>query len=346
MAHCSLILLGGALAFTFAACTESAGSKQAPVAKAGTGSANTKKGRKAIAKAVDRAVAKLRQDRAKSRPPSPSAKLPPLPPLPKPIVGAIPAYKGERPTAKLTSKELVAAIQAAHYDPERLGLRKLGLSLSYLDKKRNIKIEASGSWQSRSPAQVTISKLTRDGKILGKESKRHQQMHQALTFRLRRLLEGLGNGFLTHRLYSWADQPGKVAAVKGDTIKGAAVSLSMDVNNEFNAEKVVVTVDDKARVVHVKRTSSRGVVREMSYAYRMIDGRNLVSSATVKVSLANAPKLKGRMRVRLMSMDGMSFQFTYGKVGRFWLPKTIYRKSPKIGQEIALDLTYAAPATR
>lgn len=341
MTRISLIVLGAALAIApLAACTESAGPKQGAKAAASKTS-KTKTDRKAIAKAVKRAVKKLRRERSKSRTPAPSAKLAPLPPLPKPIEGPLPAHTPKKPSAKLTSKQLVAALQAAHYDPERLGLRKLSFTLSYLDKKRSIKIDAKGSWTSRSPAEVTITKLTRDGKALGKETKRQQQMHQALTFRLRRLLDGLGNGFLTKRLYAWADKPGKVAAAKANKGK---VSLTMDVKNEFNSEKVVVTVDDMARVEHVRRASNRGVVREMRYAYRMIDGRNLVSTATAKVSLANAPKLKGRMRMRLMSMDGMNFQFTYTKVGRFWLPKTIYRRSPKVGQEIALELEYDAPA--
>jgi macrodomain Ter protein organizer (MatP/YcbG family) len=339
----ALSLLGAAVVATpLTACTQSAGPGQgkgsaaAKTSKAGqAGKASGKTSRKAVQRAVQKAVAKMRASRGTSRAPAKAAPLKPLPPLPKPVTGPIPAHELTKLSPKLDAKQLVHALQAAHYDAEHLGLRQLSFKLSYLDKKRRIKIEAKGRWTSRSPAEVEISSLSRDGKPVAKDTEPHKKMYQALTFRLRRLLDGLGKGFLTRRLYAWRDRPGKLAAVKGGKL-----SLTMDVKNEFNAEKVVVLVDDKSRIEKVTRRSNRGVVRAMSYRYRMIDGRNLVSTATASVRFEGKAQIKRRMRTRLMSMDGMNFQFTYAKFGRFYLPKSIYRRSPKIGQEIAIELSY------
>ena len=160
-------------------------------------------------------------------------------------------------------------------------------------------------------------------------------MYQAMTFRLRRLLEGLGNGFLSRRLTAWLQREGKVRSLPGGKLE-----VEYAVKNEFNDEKVTLLIDKRHRIERVTRHSNRGVTRTMRYTYQMIDGRNLVSRGDVSVSFDDNAKIDGKLRVRLMTMDGMIYQLTYKKIGRFYLPTQIYRKSPKLAQQISLDLTY------
>ena len=324
------------------ACTQPAAKK--PAAKAGdknkTGKASDKDTRKAIASRVQKAIAKMRKDRATSKAPQPAPKPMPRPDLPPPIKGPIPALKLKPLSAELPAKAIVKALRKAHYDAERLGLRKLDFDLDYLDKKRKITIKAKGSWKSGAPATVAINSFVSDDKTIGQDSKPHKQMREAMTFRLRRLLEGLANGYLTQRLFAWSRQEGKVTPSK--SAKGR-LELTYAVKNEFNAETVTVVVDPKLhRVDKVTRSSNRGVIREMSYSYKMIDGRNLVTNAVASVRFTANAKLKRKMQARLMTLHGMTFQFTHKKVDRFYLPTQLYRKSPKLGQDISLEWKYSA----
>lgn len=182
-----------------------------------------------------------------------------------------------------------------------------------------------------------MSGVWRKGVALTKDNKRREKMHTALTFRLRRLLDGLGNGFLSRRLFDWRKREGKV-----EVLANGGRRLTYQVANEFSKEQVIVEIDAQARIRSVERRSARGVNRKMTYIYKMVDGRNLVSSGTVSISFADNAKLRGKLRKKLSTMQGMTYQFTYAKVGRFWLPTQIYRRSPALVREIALTLSYEA----
>lgn len=312
-----------------AACTK-------PQTGSGSGSAASGPAAGAPSKAGSAPKAKAAvpaQGPATSKPATPT---PPRNDLPPPIVGAIPPWKTPA-LAKATAPAIVAQLREAHYDPERLGLRELRFKLTYLEKLTETRATADGSWKSGAPPQLTLSGLWRKGAAVGKDNKRRENMHTALTFRLRRLLDGLGNGFLSRRLFDCRQREGKVELL-GD----GGRRLIYQVANEFSKEKVVVEIDVQARIRSVERRSQRGVNRKMTYTYKMVDGRNLVQSGTVSITFADNAKIRGKLRTKLSTMQGMSYQFTFTKVGRFWLPTQIYRRSPALGREISLALTYQA----
>ncbi|MCK5799946.1 MAG: hypothetical protein KAI47_22300 [Deltaproteobacteria bacterium] len=304
--------------------------------------AATAKQRARIATAVKRAL-----DRAHEKPQTPAATkeasspLKPAPDLPPAIQGPIPAVKLVPLNAKLSAKKIIQAIRDAHYDAERLGLRQVDFSMTYVEAHKATKVTATGRWKSGGPPDLTLKTLSRENKTIAKDTKRHEQMHQAMTFRLRRLLQGLGKGFLSQRIADWLHRDGKVRTVKSNAAgKKKMLEIVYAVSNEFNHENVTLLIDAENRVERVTRTSDRGVTRTMRYHYRMVGGRNLVTRGEVSISFGDNAKIKGKLRTRLMATDDMNYQFTYKKIGRFYLPTQIYRRSPKLGRRLVIELTY------
>lgn len=327
--HLVTTLLTLVLATSTAACTK-------PQTGSGSGSAATGPAAGAHGKARSATKPEAATPAKGPAASKPTAPTPPRNDLPPPIVGAIPPLKIPA-LAKGPAPALVAQLRQAHYDPERLGLREVRFKLTYLEKLTETRATAEGSWKSGGPPQLSLSGLWRKGAAVAKDNKRRENMHTALTFRLRRLLDGLGNGFLSRRLFDWRQREGKVE-VLGD----GGRRLTYQVANEFSKETVVVEIDAQARIRSVERRSQRGVNRKMSYTYKMVDGRNLVQSGTVSITFADNAEIRGKLRKKLSTMQGMSYQFTFTKVGRFWLPTQIYRRSPALAREISLALTYEA----
>ncbi|MBW2732721.1 MAG: hypothetical protein JRH20_10045 [Deltaproteobacteria bacterium] len=265
---------------------------------------------------------------AKNAPPQPRAD------LPVPIKGPIPPLKLHA-LKKGAVRDVLKKLIEAHYDAERLGLRELRFKLAYASMHRNTSTKGEGHWRSGGPPSVKLGNIMQDGKTLARKSKVHQQMYQAMTYRMRRLLDGLGNGFLSRRLHDLKDLDAKVEK------KNGTLELHFDLKDEAGS-KMMVVVGKGYRVERIERSSTKGVIRGMKYDYQLEGGRNLVRSAQMMVRFTDDTKIPKKARAKLAAGNNSLFQIRYKKIGRFFVPIRLHKKMPATLGEITLDLTYSA----
>lgn len=254
--------------------------------------------------------------------------------LPPPIKGKIPALELGA-LKKESAREVVAKLIEAHYDAERLGLRELKFKLDYASKRKDTSTKGEGGWKSGGAPTVALTSIVQSGKTLKPETKLHQQMFQAMTYRMRRLLDGLGNGFLSRRLHDLKKLDGEVEK------KGKRLELRFALKDEAGS-KMTLVVGERYQVERIERTSPKGVVRAMQYEYQLEGGRNLMRSARMMVRFADNTKIPQKARVKLTAANNTLFQISYKKVGRFFVPTHLHKTMPASGDEISLGLSYSA----
>jgi hypothetical protein len=234
-----------------------------------------------------------------------------------------------------TVAEVAAKLERTHYDAEALGLRQVRFSLRYRSKKDGVEAQVDGRWHSGGPPEVSLGEVSRKGVKLEPPGDDPEDLGQKLAWdrlkkKILKLVEGIGNGFLSRRIFDWKSVTGGEVKKKGDRL---VLSFSQD-----KMGQVTVVVGEGYRVQKVTAVSPLGFSRSMSYQTEVVDGRNLVTSAVLEGKLKK--KLHKRARQVMATLDGTRFEIAYGKVGRYLLPVKLHKVIPGTQDELELQFTY------
>lgn len=234
--------------------------------------------------------------------------------------------------------EVVAKLIQAHYDAEALGLRELGFSLAFSSKKLGIEAKAEGSWTSGSAPKVTLTHVQKDGKEVPPPKKDEAgdvgklMGWSDLEFKVLKLVEGIGNGFLSRRLFDWS----KISGTKSE--EGERLILTF---TEGDGGVTRVKIGPRYVVEQVSMRFKQGFSRSMEYKYKFENGRNLVAEAVMTSTVDPGVKLHRRATSTLKLSEGTRFGIEYGPVGRYVLPVKLTKLIPAMGEDMSLAITYA-----
>ena len=270
------------------------------------------------------------------------AKAPPPEPEKKVRVFVPRSYPPALPIQPVKTRPLVEApvgaeathLLEAHYDAEGLGLKELQYTLEFKSKRGATEAKASGWWQSGAPPVVKLLEVRKAGKKLVPPGKNPEEVGQkiaweALSHKLLKLVDGMGNGFLARRLFDWK-------ALSG-TVKLQKKKLTLKFKQEFGETEVLV---GEGYVVQKVTVRSKGIVRSMSYESRTEQGRNLVNRARLKAFVEKGAKLPKRAHKVMQAADGTTFELAYSKVGRYLMPVKLRKVIPALGEDLTLTITY------
>ncbi len=241
---------------------------------------------------------------------------------------------------ELTSEPLaavVAKLTQAHYDAESLGLKGLEGSVEFTSRKMEVLARAKVKWTSGSPPEVSLTEVEKDGKkIPAPTGQQPDEIGRAIgwadmQFQILKLVEGLGNGYLAHRLLEWKEATGEVNLTDG------ALTLAMDHKDQG---KVNVAVQQGYAVKSVEAIHPKGFSRKMTYEVQMEQGRNLVTGALLEAKANTGAKLHDKAHKMLKAINGTRFEIGYSKAGRFMLPVKLRKEVPSMKEEITLSITY------
>lgn len=239
---------------------------------------------------------------------------------------AVPSLRLE----KLPFARAVERLTERHYDPARLGLKTLRFRLALRSVKDQTDATAEGYVRVGSAPDVRVHRILRQGKPTDATSEVGQLIWKGMRFQLRRLLEGLGSGFLAERLAQWKGVAGESALSDGHlrlTIQEPSGKTEILVGPAWQVEKVT----------HV---ASQGVTRTMSYTTRLEGGRSLVTGAVMGVMIDPSSTLPKRGKAMLRFADQSRFEVQYAKVGRYLLPVRLRKSVPSRHDEVEVTLTY------
>ncbi len=232
--------------------------------------------------------------------------------------------------------QVVAKLERAHYDAEVLGLREVRFTLSYRSKRQAaVEALAKGRWKPGGPPELELTQVKRDGKVLaapeGEEQIGQKVAWERLHYKLLKLIEGLGNGFLSRRIFDWRSARGAVKQ-EGD-------HLLLTYTQE-KLGQTTIEVGPGYAVQRVSIVAPEGYTRSMTYKTRSEGGRNLVVDGLFSTRMDKP--LHDKARITLEAMDGNRFQISYDKVGRYWLPVKLVKTIPKLAEQLDVELKYEA----
>ncbi len=240
----------------------------------------------------------------------------------------------------------------AHYDPELLGLQRLSFTarMKLHNPKGKTDVAVRGSWQRGKPPEVELARVVRDGKDVKRDNDFNKTIWTSLKYRARRLLDGLGHGFLHQRFAHFkgllADPPTdgtKQQAAPGQapkaTVRKVGDKLEL-IFEEAKAGKTTFLIARNYRVVQLTNVAPVGISRKMRYEHTMRGGRNLVKQATMSVTIAKDSAMKQKGKLVMQAADGMTYRFRFIKVGRHFLPARLDRKMPATKGQMTIDLQY------
>jgi hypothetical protein len=252
----------------------------------------------------------------------PAARLDAKPPAPPDAAAAPLVIEDYAPRALLAAAapQVMAEVAHAHYDPERLGLRELEYTFRIEQRSRigTTVLEGRGAWRAGSKPSAELSSVTRNGKPVPRDADdlgaRAWTNHAT---QAQRLLHGLGAGFLRERIDQYAKAEGQVRKV------GALLELQYA---DEEAGRTTLQIGKGHRVVRQVNIAAQGVTREMTYEHEDAGGRNLVTRAVLRVTLAKGNTVPRRAAATLEYADGMTYRIRYAPAGRFRLPVRIERR--------------------
>jgi hypothetical protein len=235
-------------------------------------------------------------------------------------------------------QKVVSKLNAAHYDAETLGLRTLSAVVVFTSKKNAMEAEGEVVWKSGSPPEVKLTRVSKNGKEIPKPDETNpEDVGKAvgwsdLQFKVLKLVEGLGNGYLAHRLLEWKE------AKKGEvTREEEMLVLTLDQGEQGT---VRIEVGEGYVVRRVVAVHPKGFTRSMDYSVRLHEGRNLVTSAMLEASGKPGAKLHKRAVMMLKAIHGTKFEIGYAPVGRFLMPVKLQKVIPSQSEEINMVITY------
>lgn len=252
----------------------------------------------------------------------------------KPDAVAAPVVIDDLAPRKLTAApadQVLAEVARAHYDPERLGLREIDFTFRSEQKSRLgvTALQGKGTWRAGSSPTVELSSVTRDGKPLARDADGvNKRTWEGYATQAQRLLHGLGAGFLRPRIDQHAKAAGKVRLVD------RSLELAYE---DKESGRTVFKLGEGYRVLAQTNVSPVGVTRTMTYEHQIVGGRNLVTRAVLRVSMAKDNTVPRRAAASLRYSDGMSYAIRYDRAGKFYLPVQIERTVQ--GTEDSLKIT-------
>ena len=235
-------------------------------------------------------------------------------------------------------KEVVAKLNLAHYDAEALGLKGLEGNVEFTSKKLGLLARAKVIWKSGSTPEVTLSEVEKDGKkIPAPTGDQPDEIGRAigwsdLQYKILKLVEGLGNGYLAHRLLEWKEAKGTAKLTK------KALIISLDQNKQG---KVVVKVGPGYEVRKVEAIHPKGFTRAMTYEVQRHNGRNLVTGALLTAEAHKGAELHKRAKMMLKAIHNTRFEIGYGDAGRYLLPVKLRKVIPSMREEMTMAITYS-----
>jgi len=232
-----------------------------------------------------------------------------------------------------SSAEVAKKLIKANYDPTLFGLKQLEFKVTFTSRKSKTKAEARGVWRGSGAPEVKLLRSWHEGKEITGKERLGKQVHTALTFRLRRLLNGIGRSFLSQRLAHWKATEGKVAQPAKDR-------LQLTFKEETGTTTVVV--GPGYHVQQVTNRSPKGVTRTMAYEHKVVKGRALVKRARLTVQFDKNARLPSKARKVIAGAHDTVFEMSYVEVGGYHLPARLHKKMPGIKDEITLVLKYSA----
>ena len=253
------------------------------------------------------------------------AKLPPAPPI-VPIT----AQKLKIDEAP----KVIALANRAHYDPDHLGLKDLVFSavLKMKNKKGKTEVHADCRWKGGAP-DVELTRVMRDGKAIDKEKHElNKTIWTSLQFRARRVLNGIGRGFLRDRIEQFKTMAGKVTKLDGPKLQL--------VYDDKKAGKTTIVVGEGYRVESIKIESPLGVTRSATYEHLSVGGRNLVKKTVYNVAIDENSKAPRKAEVMLKAGNGAVTEISYAKVGRYHLPSKLVKHMPVVDDHMEVIFTH------
>lgn len=238
------------------------------------------------------------------------------------------------PLAAGPMDQVMAKLVRAHYDPQALGLKELAFTAEMSLPKHQTLVSAEGSWKAGDGPRVKILQTTRKGKVEHKppDPGLGQQIWTSLQYQLQNFLDGMGSGFLSRRLAEWQKISGKCQMV------GEKLSLSFDEGKS----RSVVTVGPGYVVERVENRVAGTMTRSMEYHYQTERGRNLVTSAELRLKLENEATLPAKALKGLKGSDGMRFELAYQQVQGLLLPVRLRKLTPGLQDEAIVTIHYTA----
>lgn len=233
--------------------------------------------------------------------------------------------------------EVVERLNTAHYDAEALGLQSVEGRVEMTSKKMGVLARAKVKWTSASTPVVTLVEVEKGGKkIPAPVGDTPNQIGAAigwsdLQFKILKLVEGLGNGYLAHRLLEWKESKGEVA------LDGQTLRLTLQQGEQGT---VTVEVGERYEVRKVTATHPKGFTRAMTYEMQTHQGRNLVTGAVLEAKTAKGAKLHKRASMMLKAIHGTRVEIGYGEAGRFFLPVKLRKLVPSMAEELTMAITY------
>jgi hypothetical protein len=232
------------------------------------------------------------------------------------------------------TKRMVDSLINAHYDPLALGLWLLEFDVTLTTKRKQSKVVASGTWHKSGRLELKLSHVERSGRRVPRSPISHM-LYQHAELRLKRLLDGLGRGFLSKRLMEWKTLRGKIASGQ----KGA-ITISLSSKSEFGVSRIEAIVDKGFKIAKVTRHSPHGVSRSIAYRYRDELNRNLVTGGKMAVAFSADSKVPQKARRKLQASNEARYEIRYGRKGRFLLPTTFIKRLPAMKETMTLELRY------
>lgn len=281
----------------------------------------------------------------KAKPAPAPAKAPAAPSKPKPRTFVPRTYPAPPPVTPVKPHPLkvepmaavVTKLISTHYDAQNLGLKEIQFKVGFSLKRTAVKAQAEGWWQIGGPPEVKLLQVERAGKKLAPPSKGEAKAvgqniaWEQLRYKLLKLVEGVGNGFLSRRLLDWKALPGEVQ------LKQGKLQLTM---KQKQLGVVTVVVGPGYVVEQVSVRSPRGIVRSMIYSYQRDQGRNLVTKAVLTAHAEPGTKVPQRTQMGIKAADQTAIEISYAKVGRYLLPVKVRKVMPNIKEELALKIEY------
>ncbi len=239
------------------------------------------------------------------------------------------------------SQRLMMEVDQRHYDPIKQGLKELSFSLQLSIKGpgNHTETEAQGSWRG-GQLELKLTAVRRQGKEIKQDTKEGGHIWGVSKELTLRLLDGLGRGYLRPRVDQFKRLKGKIRR------EGKVIEIDYQ-----NPDRGITTfrLDAEHRIERLSMASSDGVNRTMSYTYQMEGKQNMIREATLSATVKKGARYPKRIKAQIRRTNGMRFGFKYVKVGRFLLPSTLHRTTPRLtkaplpnkyGTETLLKLSY------